>query len=208
MREPWVVTREMFLSWDDQNRLLAFLERSEGKEGAGIDALMVRALLFSGLKTSEFCRLRVGDFVHTKRESAFVVTGTPREDRKVYIPRVLGIEIDQYRRKVRPGMLHESLKQRDESEPMFVNDRGRGFDRTTLYRRVVRVLQEAGLGERASVQLLRHTYGFRAYCLSGGNLLFVQRQMGHAHPMVTSVYAEFANEDYQGITEGLIETGG
>ncbi len=206
MREPWVVTREMFLSWEEQNRLLDFLERIESQPDVGIDPLIVRVLLFSGLKTSEFCRLRVEDFAQSKSESALIVSGTPREDRKVYIPRVLGIEIDQYRRKIRPGMLHSSVNPRDSDQPLFVNDRGKGFDRTTLYRRVVRVLTDAGLGKRASVQLLRHTYGFRAYCSTGGNLLFIQRQMGHAHPMVSSVYAEFANEDYAEMAEALIET--
>ena len=81
-------------------------------------------------------------------------------------------------------------------QPLLINDRGRPFDRTSLYRRVVRILEAVGLGDRASVQLLRHTYGYLAYKRSGGNLLFVQRQMGHAHPMVTSVYAQFVEESY------------
>ncbi|MFQ5503069.1 MAG: hypothetical protein ACE5EQ_12370, partial [Phycisphaerae bacterium] len=51
-------------------------------------------------------------------------------------------------------------------------------------------------GNRASVQLLRHTYGYLAYLQTGGNLLFVQRQLGHAHPMITAIYAQFVEEDY------------
>ena len=61
---------------------------------------------------------------------------------------------------------------------------------------MVRILDAVGLGDRASVQLLRHTYGYLGYKRSGGNLLFVQRQLGHAHPMVTSVYAQFVDESY------------
>ncbi len=75
------------------------------------------------------------------------------------------------------------------------------MERTGLYRRVVRILTTAGLGDRASVQLLRHTYGYLAYKRSGGNLLFVQRQLGHAHPMVTSIYAQFVEESYEAIAE-------
>ncbi|NLE37997.1 MAG: site-specific integrase, partial [Pirellulaceae bacterium] len=52
-----------------------------------------------------------------------------------------------------------------------------------------------------SVQLLRHTYGYLAYARSRGNLLFVQRQLGHAHPMVTAIYAQFVEESYQPLAE-------
>ena len=91
----------------------------------------------------------------------------------------------------------------DDEAPLFVTERGRAFERTGLYRRVVRVLTEAGLGERASVQLLRHTYGYLAYLATGGNLLFVQRQLGHAHPMITSIYAQFAEESYAGMADAI-----
>ena len=84
-----------------------------------------------------------------------------------------------------------------------MNDRGNPFDRTTLYRRVVTILTAAGFGDRARAQLLRHTYGYLAYKRSGGNLLFIQRQMGHAHPMVSSVYAQFVDEDYFHIADRL-----
>ena len=76
------------------------------------------------------------------------------------------------------------------------NERRQPYERTGLYRRVVRILTAAGLKDRASVQLLRHTYGYLAYLKTGGNLLFVQRQLGHAHPMVTVVYARFVDESY------------
>jgi integrase len=69
---------------------------------------------------------------------------------------------------------------------------------------VVKVLTEAGLGDRASVQLLRHTYGYLAYLRTGGNLLFVQRQLGHAHPRITSVYAKFVDESYPDLAERLV----
>lgn len=207
MQAPWTVTPDMFLSWAEQRKLLAFLDRLEqDPEAAEIDPLIIRTLLFSGLKTTEFCNLRVADFILNKSESAIRVSGTPREDRQVHIPRTLALEIDDYRRRVRPGLLHESLDRRDPELPLFLNDRGRHFDRTALYRRVVKILTAAGLADRASVQLLRHTYGFRAYTLSHGNLLFVQRQMGHAHPMVTSVYAQFADEDYSAIADAVMLT--
>ena len=54
------------------------------------------------------------------------------------------------------------------------------------------------------MQLLRHTYGYLAYLRTGGNLLFTQRQLGHAHPIVTSIYAKFVPESYSELAEMLI----
>jgi integrase len=106
----------------------------------------------------------------------------------------------------RSRLVHSEGKHGRREEPLLVNDRGKPFDRTTLYRRVVAVLSAAGFGGRAGAQLLRHTYGYLAYKQSGGNLLFIQRQMGHAHPMVSSVYAQFVDEDYAEIANRVGQT--
>ena len=97
---------------------------------------------------------------------------------------------------MRPRLVPDDVDEDDPGQPLVFNERRRAYERTGLYRRVVRILKDAGLGERASVQLLRHTYGYLAYRRTGGNLLFVQRQLGHAHPMITSIYAQFADERY------------
>ena len=88
--------------------------------------------------------------------------------------------------------------------PRF-NERGKAYERTALYRRVVRILTDAGLGDRASVQLLRHTYGYLAFKQTGGNLLFLQKQLGHAHPMVTAVYAEFVDFPLDRLADQIAE---
>jgi integrase/recombinase XerD len=126
----------------------------------------------------------------------FVVAGTPREDRTVYVPVSLSRLVRQYVADVRPRLLPDGVSPRDHSQPLLINERGRPYERTNLYRRVVRILTEAGFGDRASVQFLRHTYGYLAYKRTGGNLLFVQRQLGHAHPMVTAIYEQFVEQSY------------
>jgi len=131
------------------------------------------------------------------------VRGTPREDRTVFVPRELSRIVRRYVSEIRPRCLGAGQSPKDMSLPLVVNERGRPYERTGLYRRVVRVLGEAGLGARASVQLLRHTYGYLAYKRSGGNLLFVQRQLGHAHPAVTSIYAQFVAEPYSKLADAV-----
>lgn len=201
-RDPWQITSDMFLSTAEVGALLRCLaDRSAAAEPAArsssdLDELLIRILLFSGLRNSECCRLTLADTVLGTGQSVLLVRGTPREDRTVHVPQDLSRRIREYVASVQGRRAAGRNRPKDLSQPLIVNERGRPYERTGLYRRVVRILTDAGLGERASVQLLRHTYGYLAYARTGGNLLFVQRQMGHAHPMVTSIYAQFVEESY------------
>ena len=207
-REPWQITREMFLSEDEIELLLARIDRGIRQADPDrfthcVDDMIIRSLLFSGLRNSEFCRLTLADTVIGTGQSTFLVRGTPREDRTVFIPNTLSELIRQFVSETRPGCLPPGTSPRDLTLPLVFNERGKAYERTGLYRRVVRILTDTGLGPRASVQLLRHTYGYLAYKRSGGNLLFVQRQLGHAHPLVTSIYAQFVDEPYAGLADAV-----
>ncbi len=209
---PWQITRQMFLSEDEIDRLLRHLARQvrcavRESIGPHVDEVIIRALLFSGLRNSEFCGLTLANTIVGTGESVFLVRGTPREDRTVYVPAELSGLIRRFVARIRPHCLPAVASPNDLSMPLVLNERGRPYERTGLYRRVVRILTEAGLKERASVQLLRHTYGYLAYKRSHGNLLFAQRQLGHAHPSVTSIYAQFVDESYADLADGLVDRG-
>jgi len=208
-RMPWTITRDMFLNEAEVAALLEHLRRREstavvesteaneaGARSALLDRLLVEALLFSGLRTSEFCGLRLGDFDDAPGQAAFVVKLRGRIQRAVCLPRDTAALVRRYIETARPFWLPRGAAPDNPKQPLVFHERRRTYERTGLYRRVVRILDDAGLGGRASVQLLRHTYGYLAYRRTGGNLLFVQRQLGHAHPMITSVYAQFADESY------------
>ena len=213
-RDPWQITRGMFLSADEVGRLLGHVGRKveeatdAARPGAALDELIIRILIFSGLRNSECCRLRLADTIVGTRQSALLVRGTPREDRTVYVPEELSRRIRAFARDIRPHWQLAAANPKDLAQPLILNERGRAYERTGLYRRVTRILTDAGLGERASVQLLRHTYGYLAYARTGGNLLFVQRQMGHSHPMVTSIYAQFVEESYSDLANRVAESEG
>ncbi|MBN1488311.1 MAG: site-specific integrase [Phycisphaerae bacterium] len=202
MRTPWDITREMFLSVSEAETLLGHVQR-RAKRGSGragdaakLDELILTALLFSGLRNSEFCGLTLADAVLGDGGPAFVVRPSRGEARTVWLPAAVGTLVSRWIEEIRLGLLPAGADPSDAAGPLVVNERGRPFQRSGLYRRVVRILTAAGLGDRASVQLLRHTYGYLAYLRTGGNLLFVQRQLGHAHAMVTSIYAQFVDESY------------
>jgi len=196
-REPWKITRDMFLSVTEAEALTRHAAREVAtareadRHAAAVDQIIIESLMYTGLRNTEFCRLTLGDVQLSRDKRVIHVRGTPREDRDVALSSRLANVLRNYVAEVRPSCLPAGTSPRDPNAPFVVNERGRAYERTALYRRVVRILSAAGLGDRASVQLLRHTYGYLAYLRTGGNLLFVQRQLGHAHPMVTSVYAEF-----------------
>ena len=91
IRLPWQITRKMFLSEDEVDRLLAHVAKNSGEAGpdavtAQVDEVIIRCLLFSGLRNSEFCGLILADTVIGTGKSVFLVRGTPREDRTVFVP--------------------------------------------------------------------------------------------------------------------------
>ncbi len=196
-RDTWALTREMFLTEQEVESIRESIrQRLEMDDPADwgstkTDELIFEVLTFSGIRNSEFCHLRLRDAPPAMKQPTLQVAETPRQDRVVAIPQSLANLIRDYVRNVRPQRLDPAISVKDLDQPLALNDRGRPFDRTTLYRRVVKILSNAGFASRASVQLLRHTYGYLAYKRTAGNLLFVQQQLGHAHPMVTAVYAEF-----------------
>ncbi len=198
MNQPWDISEDMFLSEDEVEQLTTYL-RGRGDTTGVVDRVIVEGLLFSGLRTSEFCRLRVADTVAGHGAAAFRVVEGTREPRTVHLSRETNELVADYTRTVRHELVKGEIDDADSA--LILNTRGRPYERTSLYRRVVKILTAAGFGDRASVQLLRHTYGFLAYKRTGGNLLFVQRQLGHAHPMVTAIYAKFVEESYDDLAD-------
>jgi integrase/recombinase XerD len=199
---PWAITNDMFLSLSEAEALLRHARvRAAARTGrrsapAKLDELIIEILLFSGLRTTELCRLAVCDTIMGTGESSLAVRGRGRTGRTVHLPRRVSELIQRFVKHTRPVFLPDDLSPTDTTQPLVFNERKRPYERTGLYRRVRRILEGADLGDRASVQLLRHTYGYLAYKETGGNLLFVQRQLGHAHPMITSVYARLVDESY------------
>ncbi|MCA9255641.1 MAG: site-specific integrase [Phycisphaerales bacterium] len=208
-RTPWTLDRQMFLGLDETRRLIDAV-RDDGlgrpfpDPARVVDQLIIECLLFSGLQTSEFCRLRVADTIVGTGRSSLRVIGKQERRREVFVPSHVSELIRLYVERIRVRRLPADWKMADLDKPLILNERSRPLTRPTLYRRVSKILERHGFGNRASVQLLRHTCGYLSYLLSGSNLLFVQRQLGHAHPMVTAVYAQFVEEDYASVANDIV----
>ena len=79
VKTPWVLTRDMFLAEQEVNDLKAFLQRqleaaaADEQHAAATDQVIIQGLVYSGLRNSEFCRLRVVDTILGIGESVFRV---------------------------------------------------------------------------------------------------------------------------------------
>ena len=214
MSRGWYLTRDSFLSESEVEGLLGSLgaspvgEDNAGAASAWLDRVIIESLLLSGLRNTEFCELTLGDVNLDDRGPTFMVRRSDDRGRTVYLPQYLAGLLGDYLSDCRPGCLPEGVDATNPRQPLVLSERRRPFDRTSLYRRVVRILKRAGLEAKASVQVLRHTYAYLAYKRTGGNLLFVQRQLGHAHPRITSVYAQFVEESYADLADRVGEGGG
>lgn len=82
-----------------------------------------------------------------------------------------------------------------------VSGGGQVYSAAQLQRRVNRAI--AGAGVDATFHQLRHRYGTIAYQATG-DLLAVGRQMGHASPVTTAVYAAASDEVADRIAEAVV----
>lgn len=207
--EIWDVTRDMVLDEAEAARLLAYVSQQQAhaptarRVAAAVDHVIIDLLLHTGMRCSEFCALERRDWGDAEADDVrrLLVAGRAANPRHVWLPHDTAARLHAYLKGIRPQQLREDQDAPDAA--LVPNERGRRYERTALYRRVVRILTAAGFGPRASVQLLRHTYGYLAYRRTGGNLLFVQRQLGHAHPMITAVYAKLVDEDYAALADAV-----
>ena len=107
------LTRDKVLSDNEVHRLTTFLRtRARGASGPDrastfIDEMVITALLLSGLRTSEFCALTVGDTIVGTGKSAFVVRRGSSQSRTVYVPRRVSRLVRDYVDHVRPGFVEE-----------------------------------------------------------------------------------------------------
>lgn len=84
--------------------------------------------------------------------------------------------------------------------PLFINERGKPMEYSGLYHRLRTVAHHTGVTIRP--HMLRHTYGTQLYA-KRSDLRFVQDQLGHTSPQVTSIYARTLNPSGQQQLESL-----
>jgi integrase/recombinase XerD len=158
------------LSRDEARRLIDHAYRASGRDG-----LLVKTLLFTGARVSEFVAIRVEDFF-AEEHTIQILNGKGGKGRSVPILSTLAQELRTHLGDRRAGFLFETRS-------------ATGFTARRVQQIVKDAAAAAGILKAVHPHLLRHTVAQRL--LDGGMALEgVQRFLGHAKIATTQVYAQ------------------
>jgi integrase/recombinase XerD len=152
------------------------------RDTATRDRAIVLVLLDAGLRASELCNLTIGD-VDLATGKVLVRCGKGGKGRIVYLGKMARRAVWKYL----------AGRQTKADEPLFLTREGRALNPDRL------VKLFANLGERAGVvnlhpHRLRHAFATE-FLRNGGNLLGLQRLLGHSSLEMVRRYAAIAEAD-------------
>ena len=159
----------------------ALIESPDLKEPRGVRDRSVLELLYAtGMRASECLGLTLDD---VNLSAGYVVCmGKGRKQRLVPVGGEAAQWVSRYLRDVRP--LYTRVR---DSGRLFVNPHGGRLSRQSLWTIVRHAAARAGLRQRISPHVLRHS--FASHLLEGGaDLRSIQAMLGHADIATTQIY--------------------
>jgi integrase/recombinase XerD len=147
------------------------------------DRAMLELFYSTGLRRAELCRLELTD-LHTERRTLTIRRGKGKKDRVVPVGARAVAWLERYLKEVRPRL---SLDTR--TPALFLTGYGDAFNPDVLSRMVAAWMVRAGLANRGSCHLLRHTCA--THMLEGGaDIRYIQQLLGHEKLETTAIYTE------------------
>ncbi len=168
-----------YLTVTEVERLLDAPDRSS-PEGMR-DRAMLDLMYASGLRATEVVTLRLENL---DMNAGFVrVLGKRGKERVVPVARAALDTVRDYLSGARPVF----LRGKPPNNALFLSRRGRRITRQTLWNRIARWAHAAGIRQKISPHVLRHS--FAGHLLAGGaDLRAVQAMLGHADIATTQIY--------------------
>lgn len=158
------------LSRDEERRLIESAYRQPGTRG-----LMVKALLQTGARVSEFINIRVED-VYFEEQEILIRQGKGGKSRSVPILPSLAQELRTHLKGRAVGYLFET-------------NRHAGFSARRVQQLVREIAAQAGITKKVSPHILRHSVA-TTLLEQGMPLEQIQKFLGHAKIDTTQIYAE------------------
>lgn len=179
MIEPYRFERKLpvWIDSEEQKRLIAACR-------SPLARAIVICLLGSGLRLQELCTLKISDVNH---KGFLTVMGKGRKERTVAVPKGVIEEIDSY------------LQWRPDSS-IYVFARAKN----TVERIVRETARRAHLSGKITPHTLRHSYA-SSYLDSGGELLHLRDQLGHANLATTNIYVHSKPEQIRKVMPDVLE---
>jgi integrase/recombinase XerD len=175
-----------YLTVSQVSALLAAPDRQRSTPEGVRDKAMLTLMYASGLRASEVVTLRLEN---VDPDAGFLrVFGKGGKERVVPVADAALSALKEYLEEVRPGFLKEKA-----SNALFLSRLGRPITRQTLWNRIRYWALAAGIEERISPHVLRHS--FAGHLLAGGaDLRAVQAMLGHADIATTQIYTHVTPE--------------
>ena len=149
------------------------------------DRAMLETLYACGLRVSELVGLQSGTLNRT--HGVLRLVGKGGKERLVPVGEVALDWIDRYIREARPALLHG----RDNTDALFVTERGGPMTRQAFWYMVKRYARQVGIEHPLSPHTLRHA--FATHLLNhGADLRVVQMLLGHSDLSTTQIYTHVA----------------
>jgi integrase/recombinase XerD len=174
----WQLVPEV-LSMEEVDLLLA-QPKQEDFQGAR-DKAVLELLYATGMRVSEACALNLCDV-----SDGFVkVRGKGNKERMIPVGAKAIAAIDLY-------LTHFRKDAESENAPLFVSQRGRPIDRTTIWSRIKLYAKSAEIDKSISPHTLRHS--FASHLLeNGADLRLIQEMLGHEDIGTTDRYTHVAD---------------
>ena len=148
---------------------------------------MIEVMYGCGLRVSELIGLQISNIY---REDGFLrIFGKGSKERLVPIGDSSLKILFQY---IEGARLHVQVKPKF-TDTVFLNSRGTGLTRQTVFLLVKELAEKNGIHKTISPHTFRHS--FATHLLEGGaNLLAVQQMLGHASVSTTEIYTHISDD--------------
>ena len=148
---------------------------------------MIEVMYGCGLRVSELINLQISDIF--KEDGFLRIFGKGSKERLVPIGDSSLKILFQY---IEGARLHITPKPKY-TDTVFLNSRGTGLTRQTVFLLVKELAESNNIGKSISPHTFRHS--FATHLLEGGaNLLAVQQMLGHASVSTTEIYTHISDD--------------
>ncbi len=171
------------------DEVIAMIDAPNMESLAGLrDSTILEIMYACGLRASEVCDLDIHSVL--KEHRVVRIRGKGNKERLVPIGEIALEKLQLYTSSARMVFASRSKKA---TPIMFLNQRGNGISRQTVFNIVKKYAVVAGIGKNVHPHTIRHS--FATHLLEGGaDLRAVQEMLGHADISTTQIYTHLDNE--------------
>lgn len=179
----------VYLTDQEERTLLRCLRDQAHQRHAIRDNAIILLLLDTGLRVGELVGLNIDDVdgkhlrIHRAKGGSPIVKFLPARTRKA---------IDTYLRKERSSAEYQ--------DALFLNQQGGRLQARAVQMLVPRWVQRTGIAKQVTPHTLRHTFA-TSLLNRTGNLLLVQKALGHSNVTTTQIYAHVADSVLESAVE-------